>query len=322
MRLAIIGAGAVGARVAALMAGTDATEVTLIDRRRAAVVARSLGAAARPAARLDGSFDAVVVATPWGTHVDMASMALAHAPVVISVGDSIEDVRGLLGLGPQARERGGQIVVGAGFAPGYTDVLARHLASRCDTTDEIHVTKVGTGGPWCARQHHRALGGTGVDYRHGAWVPRAGGSGRELAWFPDPIGGRDCYRAALSDPILLVPLFDGVQRVTARMAATRRDRLTGRLPMLRPPHPDGGPGAVRVEVRAWNGRERVVAVAAAVAAPSEAAAAMAVTVVGSLESRAVTEPGCWSVGALVEPAPTLAAMRRLGVVAEELVGAT
>ena len=26
-----------------------------------------------------------------------------------------------------------------------------------------------------------------------------GGTGRELCWFPDPIGGRDCYRAALAD---------------------------------------------------------------------------------------------------------------------------
>ncbi len=70
---------------------------------------------------------------------------------------------------------------------------------------------------------------------------------------------RDCYRAALPDPVLLHHAFPGVGRITARMAATRRDRLTGPLPMLAPSHLEGGPGAVRVEVRGRrNGVEHVV----------------------------------------------------------------
>ena len=117
------------------------------------------------------------------------------------------------------------------------------------SVDEIHVARLGTGGPACARQHHDSLGGTALDWRDGGWQRRAAGSGRELSWFPDPIGAADCYRAALPDALLLVPAFPGVGRVTARLAATRRDRLTARLPMLRPPHPEGGLGAVRVEVR-------------------------------------------------------------------------
>ena len=44
------------------------------------------------------------------------------------------------------------------------------------------------------------------------------------------------------------------ERVTARVAASRRDRLTARLPMLRPPHPEGLIGAVRVEVRGGQGQ--------------------------------------------------------------------
>ena len=43
--------------------------------------------------------------------------------------------------------------------------------------------------------------------------------------------------------------FPQADRITARVAATRRDRLTARLPMLRRPHPEGLVGAVRVEVR-------------------------------------------------------------------------
>jgi hypothetical protein len=200
-------------------------------------------------------------------------------------------------------------------------VLARYLSDSFTHTDEIHIAKVGTGGPWCARQHHRALGGSGLDYRDGGWVPRAGGSGRELFWFPEPVGARDCYRAALADPVLLAPLFPGVQRVTARMAATRRDRLTARLPMLTPPHPDGGLGAVRVELRGWQGAERAIVVAAATAAPSVAAATVAKLSVEALVAGAAA-PGAASLAGLVDPCSFLASCRDAGLLAREFVGAS
>ena len=113
----------------------------------------------------------------------------------------------------------------------------------------MHVARSGTGGPACARQHHAALTGQGLDWRDGAWQARTAGSGRELCWFPDPIGAEDCYRAELPDALLLVPAFPAVERVTARLSATRRDRLSAHLPMLRKPHPEGLVGAARVEVR-------------------------------------------------------------------------
>ena len=81
------------------------------------------------------------------------------------------------------------------------------------------------------------------------WVRRRGGSGRELLWFPEPVSARDCYRAALADTVLLYAVFQPCKRITSRMSATRRDRFTAGLPMLTPPHREGGIGAVRVEIR-------------------------------------------------------------------------
>jgi hypothetical protein len=63
------------------------------------------------------------------------------------------------------------------------------------------------------------------------------------------------------DPLLLPRAFPEVERVTARMSATRRDRLTARLPMLTPPHPEGGLGGLRVEVRGVRNGERAAIVA-------------------------------------------------------------
>ena len=153
-----------------------------------------------------------------------------------------------------------------------------------------------------------------LDWRDGGWAAAAGGgSGRELCWFPDPVGAEDCYRAALPDALLLVPAFPGVERVTARMAATRRDRLTARLPMLRPPHPEGGPGAVRVEVRGRRGRGRDVRVLGAMDRPAVAAGAVAaLAAVGAAQGR-LARAGAAGLAELVDPVRSSRAAPGAGV---------
>jgi hypothetical protein len=175
------------------------------------------------------------------------------------------------------------------------------------------VAKSGTGGPACARQHHRAVGRGAIDWRDGGWQHRTGGSGRELCWFPDPIGAQDCYRAALPDALVLVPAFPGIRRVTARVSATRRDRLTARLPMLWPTHPEGGPGAVRVELRGLRGSSRDVVVLGAMDRPAVAAGAVAAVVVQSVMSGAVRRAGAAGLAELFEPLPFLTELARRGV---------
>ena len=80
--------------------------------------------------------------------------------------------------------------------------------------------------------------------------------------------------AGCSSAMVRAPLA-AVSRVTARLGATRRDRLTARLPMLRPPHPEGGPGALRVEVRGRQGQRRETKVLGAMDRPGVAAGAVA-----------------------------------------------
>lgn len=324
--VAVIGTGATGARAARQLVSSEGVgRVVLrdVDDERVSAVARSLG----PVAEVDRSPhldartpDVAVLATPAGTHADAARALLAHGTSVVSVADSVEDVRELLDLDAEARERGLSVVVGAGFSPGLSCILARHAASTFTVVDEIHVAVMGTGGPECARQHHRALAGWSVDWRDGGWVTRRGGSGRELCFFPDPVGGRDCYRAARPEALLLAPVFPGVSRVTARMAATRRDRLTARLPMLRKPHPEGGPGGVRVEVRGRQGEARHVRVLGAMDRPAVAAGAVAAVAVAHVLEGTVTRSGAGSLAELVEPVPFLSELARRGVKAAAFEG--
>ena len=318
MRVVLQGTGAVGARAARQLASTPGLEELVLSDAvvaRADAVAAAMGEPARAEpwgeATLEKA-DVVLLAAP-GDQRRAAEDALDAGASVVSVSDDLEVVRRLLDLDPEARERDRSVVVGAGFSPGLTCVLAQHAATGFDAVDEVHVAKVGTGGPACARQHHDALGAEAVDWRDRAWARRRAGSGRELCWFPDPVGAVDCYRAALPDPVLLVPAFPSVERITARVGANRRDRLTARLPMLRPPHPEGQAGAVRVEVRGWRGRARDVRVLGAMDRPASAAGTVAAVAAWFVAESRLLRPGAGGLAELVEPVPFLAELARRGV---------
>jgi saccharopine dehydrogenase-like NADP-dependent oxidoreductase len=325
LRILLIGAGAVGARAARQLVEADDVGALLIagsSPARCESVAASSGtkaAAFDPGRASHARLDAVVLAGPSGTHLEAARTHLAAGRAVVSTSDDVEEVRALLDLDAEARERGLPVVVGAGFSPGMTCLLARHAAADLDEVDEVHVARTGTGGPACARAHHRALGSRSLDWRDHAWQRRPAGSGRELCWFPDPIGAQDCYRAALPDALLLVPAFDGVGRVTARMAATRRDRLTAWAPMLRRPHPEGLVGAVRVEVRGRRGEARDVRVLGALDRPAVAAGAVA-ALAARAAARGELAPGAAGLANVADPVHWLAELARIGIKAAVFEG--
>jgi saccharopine dehydrogenase-like NADP-dependent oxidoreductase len=256
VKAVVIGLGAVGRRAAqALISDPVFDSVTVMHRdpERARDSAREWAADVQfrraGAANLPDA-DVVVVAVPSGERRYVAA-AINQGSHCVCATDDLSEVRTLLGFDALARQHGVNVAVGTTMAPGLSCLLAIQLSQGFDRVDEVHVASFGTGGPACARRHHSALTSVGLDWEDGAWRRRAGGSGRELLWFPEPVGGADCYRAALPDPLLLVPAFPGCRRVTARIEATRRDRVTSWLPMLRRPHPEGRVGAVRVEVRGW-----------------------------------------------------------------------
>lgn len=326
MRVLLIGCGAVGARAARQLASTAGVEQVIIDDPRAdqvRVVCGAIGDRAEPLGERswEGARpDVVILATPPG-HGPSAVRALALGAHVVSVSDSIDDARALLALNTEALDAGVAVCVGAGFAPGLSCLLAIHAADEFATVDEIHVAKLGTAGPACARQHHEALRSDACDWRDGRWVSSPGGSGRELCWFPDPVAGADCYRAALPDPLLLQPAFAGATRITARMAATRRDRLTSRLPMLRPPHAEAGAGAIRVEVRGRRAGVADVVVFGVMDRPSVAAGAMAAVTVGTIVAGGLRRRGAGGLAEMLAPLPALQELARRGVKCARFEGA-
>jgi hypothetical protein len=316
----------VGVRALRQWLATAEVEELLIADRDAHRAERAAAALAGKVRQVepDGlvGLDAVVLAVP-APHAPHVARHLRSGTAVVSVSDDIADIRDLLAMGALATDLALPLVVGAGFMPGLSCLLARYGATDFDRVDEIHVAKHGTGGPSCARQHHRALGSTAIGWNEDGWFDRPGGSGRELCWFPDPIGPLDCYRAGLADPLLLVPAFAGVERVSARVSATRRDRLTARLPMLWPTDPEGGTGAVRVEVRGERDRTRAIEVLGALDWPAVAAGAVAAVTALAITDGRIDKKGAFGLAdAALPTAALLGDLADRGLKAARFTGAS
>ncbi len=313
MRVALVGLGAVGRHALAQLGGRlDVGDVAIVD-------GRALNGRNPPVDLPDA--DVVLITVPKDP-VRVARAALARGAHVITCADDPAEVRALLALDATAAAVGRTVVVGAAMSPGLSCLLARYASSRLARVDEVHVASLGTGGPACARQHHESFSLVALDWLDGAWRRRAGGSGRELVWFPEPVGGADCYRAGLVDARLLVPAFPSVRRVTARRHATRQDRLTSALPMLRSPHPEGLVGAVRAEVRGWTEGVAETVTVGAVARPAAAAGAVMAVAAEWASTGRLRRSGAAGLAELVPQAgPFLAELAKLGITSSRFVGA-
>jgi hypothetical protein len=312
----LVGYGVTGRRIGARLV-QNGTKVAIYDP----VSAGSPRGAVHVGQPADLAVTDVVVMSSPHPHAELAAEYLANGVSVVSLSAAVDDVRALVDLDDRARREGAVLIVGAAMSPGLSGLLVDHLWRQLHVAEEIHIATHGTAGPACAARHHDALGDTAIGWHDGAWIERPGGSGRELNWFPEPIGARDCYRAAVPDPFLLQRMFPTVSRISARVSGTRRDRLTARLPMLTPPHADGDIGAVRVEVRgAAADGARVTLVAGASGPTGDLAAAVAAACIEVCLTGSV-EPGVHVVGDASIDAPAL--LRRavaLGVQLQEFTG--
>jgi saccharopine dehydrogenase-like NADP-dependent oxidoreductase len=306
----LVGLGAVGTRSARqLLSSKSVSKLVVFSRHpgRAGAKLAALGGGGvlgleqlseqAFAAALPGTSVTMLTAPGAGTWEARASLQ-AGVPVV-STSDDPHNVRSLLELDDEAAGAGVPLVVGAGMAPGLSCLLAAWAAAVMDEVTEVHVASLGTGGPACARRHHAALREGVEEWRDGATVRRVGGSGRELVWFPEQAGA-DCYRVNRPDPLLLTRAFPGLRSVTTRAAASRRDRFTSWLPMLRQPHPEGTVGALRVEVRGRRGDAAETMVVGSSGRPALLAGAVAAAAAGRAAGGQL-RPGA---GGLASLAPT------------------
>ncbi len=326
MRALVLGAGAVGTKVAQQLLSSNTVDKILlrdIAPEKLGIASKTLGSRVEVEhfpfpQNMDA--DVVVVASPRGTQLEAVKKAISLRRPTVVVSDGLSETVSILNLEKEALELGVPVVVGTGFAPGLSCVLSAYGKTLLEQTEEIHVSKMGTGGPACALVHHRALSRMSFGWREDKWDKRLGGSGRELLWFPEPVGPQDCYHAALSDPILLHNAFPDVSRISAKMAATRRDRFTAFFPMLTPPHNEGGIGAIRVELRGNKNGVQENIVLGVSEHPASAAAAVTALTTEYLLKQKINLNYMSTLALIVEPSEFLSELTKRSIAVEIFEG--
>lgn len=304
--IGIYGAGIVGARVTETLLNSSFIEICVHDSSSTVAMrlAKRLSKENQVVNVVDrnklNSAKVVVIATP-PPHAEIARELIEQKVSVVSTSDDISDCTNLLALSELAKQNGVVLIVGAASSPGMSALLARSMSKVFDVVDEVHTALHGTGGPACARQHHRALSGQSLGWHDGEWLHRPGGSGRELCWFPEPVGAYDCYRGELPDPLLIKRAFPELTRATARVSATRRDRVFAKLPQLIPPQAEGGMGGLRVEVRGNKNGERVVDVVGVVERVGQVAGVVSACTAALINSSEINQPGAFVLGEMALP---------------------
>lgn len=304
--IGIFGAGIVGSRVAESLSVETQSSIVVYDSSQI-VAQRLVGRFSETNGLIKATSRSellrakvVVVAGPL-PHAPVAREFLEKGVSVVSTSDDVADCLNLLSLSDLATENNATLIIGAASSPGMSGLLVRNLSKAFDSIDEVHIALHGTGGPACARQHHRALSGQSIGWHDGEWLRRPAGSGRELCWFPEPVGAYDCYRGELPDPLLIKRAFPELVRVTARVSATRRDRVFARMPMLIPPRAEGGMGGLRVEVRGTRNGERVVDVVGVAERVGQVAGVVSGCVARSISIGEISQPGAFVLGELSLP---------------------
>ena len=346
----LVGAGAVGRRAARQLAETDGVERILIADRDADAADDAAEAMGDRAEAIDWASDRPlpagvnVVASAIGGQPERAVFQRAVEAGVPAVGcaDDADTIRSVLDLDDAAREAGVTLATGCGLAPGLSDVLARHAADALEAVDEIHVARAGSAGPACRVALLRAGRGMVLEWRDGAWTRHRAGSGRQLVWFPSPVGGLDCHRAGSGQGALLVDAFPTLRRASMRIASPLGPgrqapgvRLLGHIPVVstaltggsaaRRRDPEGDWGAVWVEVRGRRGLSEEILVYGAVdrmAFAAGAVLAVAALWLAGLGAAPVTATGAHGLAALVDPVPFLGELSRRGVKAAVFEGAS
>jgi hypothetical protein len=291
----------------------------LADARpaRVAEVAEAMGAKAeivdwQPGTALPEGVDMVACAVPSGDDVTIARDALDAAVPFVSASDDTETIQQLLELDQAAREIGVTVVIGAGLAPGLSDVLVRHAADSFDTIDDVNIARWGAAGEASASSVRVALSDRGAELRNGEVVELKKRGGEELVWFPNPVDARPCEPVSVGLE-LLAHAVPGLARASIRFG--RAERPARSLPLRRDPMNEWG--ALRVEVWGARGAGREPRVFGAIDRSATATGTvLAVTaggLVGVLPAVLRAEPGARGLGGVVEPRAFLEELARRGL---------
>jgi len=170
---------------------------------------------------LEGATVAVNCIGPFYRYADKVLPAVIAAGVdYVDICDDDDATVKLLSFDGLARKRGVTAVIGMGWTPGISNLLARRGADRLDEVTDIDITWVGStadseGQAVIAHVIHAITRDVPI-YREGEWVNAPAMSGVKEVDFPPPIGRVKAYYTGHPEPVTIPRFIDGVQNVTLR----------------------------------------------------------------------------------------------------------
>jgi lysine 6-dehydrogenase len=233
MRIAVLGAGAMGAAAARLIARHGVDLLVLdADGERAERAAAGLGRVEVGSAAIGSEelpkalagLDAVAACIPYRLNLEAMDAAFAAGVPYADLGGLFHMTLRQLELDDRYREAGLAAVVGIGCCPGISNVLARLTADRLEEVRSIDILDGGVednGGfsvPYSADTILDEFTKPAVIFEDGELkeVPAASGAIRYR--FPEPLGEMEAFYTLHSEPATLPRTISGVRDVRWRLA--------------------------------------------------------------------------------------------------------
>jgi saccharopine dehydrogenase-like NADP-dependent oxidoreductase len=237
MRIAVLGAGTMGAATARLLSRRSDVELLVIDPEgeRAERVAADAGGRAVTAGIGDPGLpealagaEAVAACIPYRLNLEAMEAALEARVPYADLGGLFHVTLRQLELGARFLEAGVPAVLGIGCCPGISNLLARLAAERLDQVRSIDIVDGavevggGFGVPYSADTILDEFTHPAMVFQDGELKEVPAGSGRIRYLFPEPLGEMEAFYTLHSEPATLPDTIEGVQDVRWRLALPPR----------------------------------------------------------------------------------------------------
>jgi saccharopine dehydrogenase-like NADP-dependent oxidoreductase len=233
MRIAVLGAGIMGAATARLLSRRDDVDLLVIDpdgERAERVVAESGGRAVTTgighlglAGALTGA-DAVAACIPYRLNLEAMEAALEARVPYADLGGLFHVTLRQLELDARFREAGVPAVIGIGCCPGISNLLARAAADQLDGVRSIDIVDgaIEAGGefgvPYSADTILDEFTHPAMVFEDGELKEVPAGSGTIRYLFPEPLGEMEAFYTLHSEPATLPDTIEGIRDVRWRLA--------------------------------------------------------------------------------------------------------
>jgi saccharopine dehydrogenase-like NADP-dependent oxidoreductase len=232
VRIAVLGAGAMGSAAAMLLARHRDVDLMVLDadgdRAERVVASAGHGEAATvgpdgPSEALRG-VDAVASCVPYRLNLEVMEAALAAGCPYADLGGLYHLTLRQLELDDRFREAGLPAIAGIGCCPGLSNLLARLAADRLDAVESIDIVDGAReedesfGVPYSADTILDEFSAPAMVFEDGRLREVPAGSGAVRWPFPEPLGEMEAVYTLHSEIATLPRTIEGVRDVRWRLA--------------------------------------------------------------------------------------------------------